>query len=415
MDELAAALLDEIEKDPELGDLWRKHRTQREHEWELKGYDSMTRLWLLLIQFADDITILASSPSQARRLLEITCRWAESVNLEISHKSQLVLLSAQSRSEARNLGCDEPLICGSVHLSWQMQESFRLLGVTCQAAFSRYRSGTALPIDSKEVLKHLAAVSLPFELHPEPDIQKKMRQQGQRRVLYVSPVMFRMGVEGMVSASALYQTPLIDVDYEELDSLILDATRRTMQLPPTTPTAYVQWELRLWPRRLRAHKRVLVFIALLLHHTRIGELILRPYLERDRRAERQLDDLHPIFSVPPLKRMTTILAEYKLSWFHALREWNHSWAKRDELRSLIEERYLLPRFTAEIVDSIESCTRGLPAYHRRQLLRDLTPSDGPDLAHRASLLPLYLYVPHDLPRAGTLFPLLRCLSVTGTD
>jgi hypothetical protein len=72
---------------------------------------------------------------------------------------------------------------------------------------------------------------------------------------------------------------------------------------------------------------------------------------------------------------------------------------------LIETRHLLPRFITDLRTRVEEGTPGLPALHRQQLLRDLAlPTSSDPLALRvASLLPLYLFVPYDLPRAGLRF------------
>jgi hypothetical protein len=231
--------------------------------------------------------------------------------------------------------------------------------------------------------------------------------------------MLRQGIEQIIFGKALYPTPLVDVAYDSLQRLAIGAARRVLQLQPRTPTAFLQWELRLWPPHLRAHKRAMVFMAFLLHHSWVGEKILRPYLEAAWRQERDADDLPPLFDVPPLKRMTNILKMYNLSWGTVFDQWKRPWALRLRVASDIEQQYLLPAFIDYIQTSIASGSKGIPTLHRRQLLRDMavpTNPKSPAAAALARLLPLYLFVPHDLPTAGIRFraPYLR-LQPRGED
>jgi hypothetical protein len=163
----------------------------------------------------------------------------------------------------------------------------------------------------------------------------------------------------------------------------------------------------------------MVFMAFLLHHSWVGEKLLRPYLDAAWRQGRDADDLHPIFDVPPLKRMTTILKMYNLSWVTVFNEWKRPWALRLGVASAIEKQHLLPAFIEYIHMSIATGSTGIPNLHRRQLLRDMAvPSDpkSSDATALARLLPLYLFVPHDLPTAGIRFraPYLR-LQPRGED
>lgn len=196
---------------------------------------------------------------------------------------------------------------------------------------------------------------------------------------------------------------MVDIKYDELQSKTLGMVRRVLQLQPTTPTAFIQWELRLWPPRLRAHKRVLMFTYKILHHSWIGEQLLRPFLATCAREDRPLDDLHPVFQAAPLKRMGEVLEEYGLSWYHVYGQWTTPYDKRDKLADKIEKELLLPAFVRYLRDRVQDGTPGLPAYHRQQLLRDMDLPSVKDAARDAALLPLYLYAGHDLPRAGLLF------------
>jgi hypothetical protein len=68
-------------------------------------------------------------------------------------------------------------------------------------------------------------------------------------------------------AKALYPTPVVDVDYEALDTLVYQATCRVMGLPPNAPSAAVRWELRLMPSKLYAHQHALRWACRFAHYS----------------------------------------------------------------------------------------------------------------------------------------------------
>lgn len=389
MDEFAADLQQAIQEDPALGDMWRHGSTLRGHQWQPSNPHPLLGLWMSLLQFADDLTLLVGSPRMATRLVEVTKECADRVGLELSNKTLLVLLSAQSRQHVRDLGHDEPLVVGDMQLQWQAHEAFRLLGVTCQAAYSSPRLGLPLPLDEGKTQRLLGAISSSFSFA--------------RDKYYVDPVALRLGIEQLLHASLLFQTAVVDIKYDQLESKSLGMVRRVLQLQPTTPTAYVQWELRLWPPRLRAHKRCLMFVYKIVHHSWVGEQLLRPFLAKCASEDRPLDDLHPIFEAAPLKRMGEVLKEYNLSWYHVYGQWTTPYEKRDKIAVKIEKELLLPAFVNYLRQRVQHGTPDLPAYHRQQLLRDMDLPSAKDAAREAALLPLYLHIGHDLPRAGIIF------------
>jgi hypothetical protein len=394
MDEFAVDLQQAIQQDPELGDLWRHTETRRGHRWQPSNPHPLLGLWMSLLQYADDMTLLAGSPSRALRLVQVIKTCADRVGLELSNKTKLVLLSVQSRQHVSDMGLDDPLVVGGMQLEWQMKEAFRLLGITCQAAFSCSRLGVPLPLDEDKTRRLLGAISAPFSFS--------------REQYFVDVVAMRLGIEQLLHASLLFQTTVVDIQYDRLESKTLGMVRRVLQLQPTTPTVYIQWELRLWPPRLRAHKRCLMFIYKELHHSWVGEQFLRPFLATCAREDRPLDDLHPIFEVGPLKRMGDVLKEYQLDWYYVYGQWTQPYDKRDQLADKIEKEVLLPAFVRYLREGASDVS-DMPAYHRQQLLRDMALPTDKDAGQEAALLPLYLYLEHDLPRAGIIFraPYLR--------
>ena len=118
----------------------------------------------------------------------------------------------------------------------------------------------------------------------------------------------RLGIEQVVYAAALYPTAIVDTQYPIIDSATMTMVRRVLTLPPDTPTAFLRWELRLFPAQQRGDLRALRFTHQLWHHLWLGKEVIHPLFLRDRN--------HPIFSLTPLRRLTTILARYGLSWAH---------------------------------------------------------------------------------------------------
>ena len=258
MNELASDLMQHIRMEPALGNLWRRGRTQREHRWQTQhGNSPYSRLLLLLLQFADDIAIFGKSAEETWKLFTITHAWADRVKLKLCEKSMLVLLSATSRSAAINdLDCDVPIQAGGLTLHWRMDTSFRYLGYQCQTAFSAHCYQPVTPMDHKKVRGLLSALLATFTLSPTKH--------------YVAPLALTRGVEQLVYASALYQAPLNKLDYKKLQSTVLSGIRRILQVPATTPSPYILWELRHWPPLLRGHKRIIMAAYRMLHHSHIG-------------------------------------------------------------------------------------------------------------------------------------------------
>jgi hypothetical protein len=389
LNELAHELMKEIEDDLTLGDLWRKRASARDHRWAIE-MSALTRLCMTLVQFADDISILADSLPAARRLLLAVWRWAGRHKVCISSKSLAVLLAVERPSERID---PQPLGTGDVKLQWNVEDGFRLLGVRCQAAFTSFLHHPTMPVNKRKIGGTMAVVAQAFAMDKERD--------------YVNPHALRMGIEQLVYASALYESALQKVDYDSILSIVMKRCRQILHLQPTTPTAYILWELRLWPPHLRAHKRAMTFAAFLLHHSWIGKKILLPYVHEASSRSRPVDDIHPIFGLGPLKYITETLRLYGVSWYTVLAKWNKDWKARGQVAMIIQRELLLPRYVEYLRDKVLSA-KDIPSYHRQQLLRDMGLPPPSDI-NSARRTPIYHDMDGDLPRAGFAFraPYLR--------
>jgi hypothetical protein len=389
LNELAHELKEALEEDQSLGDLWRKRSTTRDHRWEIEA-SILMRLCLTLIQFADDISILADSPRAAAKLLVVVWRWAIRHKVRISPKSLAALLATERPSDHIN---PMPLVAEGIRLNWNTSEVFRLLGVRCQTAHSSHLHHPIMPADKKKVGRTMAVITQAFVID-------KHRS-------YVNPRALKMGIEQLVYTSALYESALQKVDYDTIQRTVLRRCRQTLHLPATMPSAYVMWELRLWPPHLRAHKRAMVFAAFLIHHSWIGKKILFPYLHEASSRSRPTDDVHPIFDMGPLKYISEVLRLYGVSWYTVMAEWNKPWKARSQVGTMIQRELLWPRYVQYLREKVEGTT-DIPIHHRRQLLRDMD-LPAPSLLSTARASPIHHHMEGDLPRAAFAFraPYLR--------
>jgi hypothetical protein len=384
MDELACDLADHFDRHPRFGPLWRHSRSQRNHRWDQPWVKS---LWLRLLQFADDIGMLASSPAELQELLDFAGAWCQRRGLEISPKSFAVLLSTPPGAVAL-----PPLSANGVQIPWHpVNQPFRYLGVTTQSALShRFLGGrTRADLKIEKVKGCLGALRRLFRVA--------------RRQQYVVPMALRLGIEQVVYAGALYDTAIVDTDYSRLDRMVTQAVAQIMQAPPTVPSAFVRWEFRLWHAELRAHKRTMQLCAHLWHHAWMGEEILEQYyLEHIDHP-----DPHPIFDIGPLARMQQILKEYGYSWPSVRDDLGYKSTEqgKSELSDTLTQK-VLPAFAARVSEQALA-TRGMPEEHSREMLEHMgvVPQDEqrdglPLPAHVSFDLPLYLCIDGDLPRAG---------------
>jgi hypothetical protein len=146
-----------------------------------------------------------------------------------------------------------------------------------------------------------------------------------------------------------------------------------------------------------------MFTAFLLHHTWLGKRVLQPYLREDIRRGRQANDIHPVFQVGPLQRLSKILAEYNLSWLHVFSKWDKPREKRHSISRDIQRTIMIPSYLRYLEKLVTSST-DVPANHRRQLLGNMALS-----SKEAQEPPLYHSLSHALSVAGIVFraPYLR--------
>jgi hypothetical protein len=140
--------------------------------------------------------------------------------------------------------------------------------------------------DEKKVLRIMGVVTAPFTMGKDRH--------------YVSSTALRLGMEQRVYATMLYEAAIQDVNYDKMQQVgVIRRCRQLLHLRSITPTAYIMWELRLWPARLRARKRAQMLMSPvhLFFTTWLGKRILQPYLREDARRDGQAKCIHPTLSL----------------------------------------------------------------------------------------------------------------------
>jgi hypothetical protein len=189
-----------------------------------------------------------TSPETLQELLDVAYAWAQRRRVRSSPKRMVACL------RRRGTAADAPppqFRPGPLSLPIT-EGSLSYLGVTV-----RTRRGNTVrkahDLDIPELSRLAGALTSAFRL---PDGH-----------VYASCKAFLKGVDSTLLAKALYPTPVVDVDYAALDTLVYQATCRVMGLPPDAPSAAVRWELRLMPSKLYAHQRALRWACRFAHYS----------------------------------------------------------------------------------------------------------------------------------------------------
>ena len=119
------------------------------------------------------------------------------------------------------------------------------------ATFGDLTSTSTLPIDETQASKILTSLHDLFHL---PDGRPQ-----------VNVSLLRTAIQQVIHNKFLYPSPVLDVDYAALDSLILRTLTRTLTLPPNTPSSYVLNQVDILPSHLVAHERALRFAHTFTH------------------------------------------------------------------------------------------------------------------------------------------------------
>jgi hypothetical protein len=133
------------------------------------------------------------------------------------------------------------------------------------------------------------------------------------------PALIRGLYDGLL-ASALYPTPVVDVDYGALDQLVLSTARRVLVLPPTCPSLMLHWELRIMPSKFLGHLRALRFA---------NAFARQSWFYAHAIAQASSSDLNYWTKQGPLERLTDLLKQYAYYLFKGTFKGNYKPSTRE--------------------------------------------------------------------------------------
>ena len=147
-----------------------------------------------------------------------------------------------------------------------------------------------MPLDEKKVKQQLAMIKEHF--------------WWKRSTFVVYAPTLTRALNAQVYASCLYNSGLENTDYDRLDQIVVEWVRTLYNLPPTTPTAFIRWELRLVHTDILSVKSTLKMIQSLRSTSIIGRHILDPTVKDHVRQEKPLG---PILDQGPMGRAMSAL------------------------------------------------------------------------------------------------------------
>lgn len=273
VDDLAQAVAEHLRAHPE------------DFQFSLRGMSPLAaaRVLVYLLLFADDVTILAESPAALQRLLVVVAQWAHRRRVRFSPKSFFACLHT---STAEAAAPPPPLTLGDLAVPL-FTGSQRYLGVPWRTYAPHQRWNPTHPLDMDTLNRNAGALVNTFRL-PNGQIYATV------------PALVRGLYDGLL-ASALYPTPVVDVDYEALDQLVLSTARRVLVLPPTCPSLLLHWELRIMPSKFLGHLRALRFA---------NAFARQSWFYAHAIAQASSSDLHYWTKQGPLARLTDLLKQY---------------------------------------------------------------------------------------------------------
>jgi hypothetical protein len=215
--------------------------------WDATKEELLAMLKILL--FADDIAILASTPEQLQKALDLMALWAKRRGLRWGHAKCKVLRLCRQPSDKttrEELAKRSKMQLDGHVLDWVSE--FTYLGMMVLEAPEYGRClPNHLPTDENKIRGLCIALHRMF-----PSTARCTR---------VAPLAARLGVLQVVHAKFLYPTALLDIDYKRLDVQTNRLLRRLCGLPLCSPSVLIHADLGVWPSRYYAHQRALNFLG----------------------------------------------------------------------------------------------------------------------------------------------------------
>ena len=232
--------------------------------------------WALLSHqiFADDNALTTPAVATAQELADCCGAWLTQHHLRASPKSTAVILAAPCRSAIRPTTAPHiarvaagdmdvlpaPLRIQEVTLPWMPQEKYLGMRFAAQPA-GRTRFDRAAPDGGK----------LQQRAHRFNTLRLLFTPRGRAPLVHARHMV--LGLKQVILADSLYPTPVMDVDFAQLDGELFKFARRILRLAPTYHSALLWHELNLWPTRYYSDLRVLRYARNFKTHWLYRELL----------------------------------------------------------------------------------------------------------------------------------------------
>ena len=198
--------------------------------------------------FADDIAVPATFVSQLRTALDLLSRWSILCKLRFAAHKRKLLRLARGPNDKRlleDLQRTEIVAFQGTNLDWVSKYPY--LGFTIhETPGPRRHHRQYTEINSKKARRLCWALRRTFH--------------DTARCSHVAPPALRLAVMQVTHARYLYQTTLLDADYNTLDTLVQQVLKAVFGLPTTTPSILVYVDLGLWPAEYHARAGAVEFL-----------------------------------------------------------------------------------------------------------------------------------------------------------
>ena len=242
---------------------------------------------LLILLFADDLTLFDVTMEGLQSLLDFSNEWADRRFLRFSaSKSFAMHLAGPLQIPLAQLRL------GTGHIGWRDVGTY--LGVPIYANIKRRSDDTAYPFKERQISNVIFSI--------------KRLLMRRRSPIDLDISLLRQCITSSILPLANYPTSILDIDYDALDVRINELFREALSLPYETHIAFIRSELGLWPAMYTAHYTALRFIW------RIRHLYWTKDAWRTWRAGSGFPMSQLVNSVTILRRYSRILKLYGLSW-----------------------------------------------------------------------------------------------------
>jgi hypothetical protein len=244
---------------------------------------------VVLLQFADDTTLLGTSREWLAGLLAAVTQWADRCRLQFhAGKSSITAVSGEAATDKAPVFIQGNRIPDA--------DGGKILGVPFAGACGSTAQAHARTING--IHGSMGKVRSLFTL--------RRRAAGRPDDVVVDFAVLRTAIRQVVLPRALYAAPVIEVDSAAIDCCLRKELKALLGLPNTFSSDALHWLLRLYPTEHEVAVARLNLAWRCYHQYWVGKAI------RHLLAERRT--YHPLLTTGPLGLLTWTLKRYQLKW-----------------------------------------------------------------------------------------------------